>query len=231
MKLSSIRSGRPIVTAVLLSSLALAAACGGSESSPIAPSTPGASLPGGGSGGGTSGPTSTPDNLLGQWTLATVVRDGVSETVPKGTGSFNVTFGSDGRVGMRADCNVCTSTYQADAGGILDFSHRGLHARLLHHGALRPAVRRIGGRVHRVAGCRRPPRADVADGGPDVPARVELSRHPTYSNLVTSRAAPARLAPFRAYASTLPGGSAGAVCSPDGVVPEAGQGGSRPECG
>ena len=114
MMLSSLRSRRPAVAAALLILSVTCAACAWAGARTARSRRPLRARPRRGGDAGTSGPTSTPDRLLGQWTLVSVVRNGVSETVPKGTGSFTVTFQSDGRLGMRADCNACGGAYQAD---------------------------------------------------------------------------------------------------------------------
>jgi heat shock protein HslJ len=56
--------------------------------------------------------------LLGTWTLASLqVASLPSLTIPP-AGTFTATFGSDGTLSLRADCNVCSTRYQASSARI-----------------------------------------------------------------------------------------------------------------
>jgi heat shock protein HslJ len=62
-------------------------------------------------GGGASEPSGS---LVGRWQLETLEgADGRPVAVPAPE-RFTVEFGPDGRVAIRADCNTCSGTYQAD---------------------------------------------------------------------------------------------------------------------
>ena len=68
-----------------------------------------------GCGGDPSGPSGS---LLGRWQLQAFQRaDGRPVDIPA-PGRFAVEFRADGRVTVRADCNRCTGTYQADGSSL-----------------------------------------------------------------------------------------------------------------
>ena len=63
-----------------------------------------------------SSPSSDPATLQDRWTLVSITKGSAAST-PAPTGAeFTATFGADGRLSLRADCNVCNGAYTAGAG-------------------------------------------------------------------------------------------------------------------
>ena len=99
-----------VLSGLITLSLALTTACS-QASGPSAPSSP--SDVGAGGDGATRASAAVP--LLGQWRLVSVQPTGGSALpVPAGT-SFRAEFGSDGHLAAVADCNRCSTSYQATA--------------------------------------------------------------------------------------------------------------------
>jgi heat shock protein HslJ len=58
--------------------------------------------------------TSPSDLSGGTWHLAVMEPEGSPSFVPPDPSRFTVTFEEDGRIGLRADCNVCGGDYTLD---------------------------------------------------------------------------------------------------------------------
>jgi heat shock protein HslJ len=89
---------------VLISGVFLMSACGGG-------SNPAANDP---SGGGNAGSSA----LLGVWFLERLAPTGDEPVSFTRSDRFTATFEADGRLGLRADCNSCSSRYVVRAGTI-----------------------------------------------------------------------------------------------------------------
>lgn len=58
-----------------------------------------------------------PSDVVGTvWRLESMERTGAARFVPEDPSRFTVEFKADGQLGVRADCNVCGSSYTLDDG-------------------------------------------------------------------------------------------------------------------
>jgi heat shock protein HslJ len=87
----------------------VAAACGGSAGGPTSSTPPPA-------GDGGSLEAQSRSGLLGDWQLVSVTEAGQAPVTVSGPERFTTTFGVDGRVSLRADCNRCSGSYAAGTG-------------------------------------------------------------------------------------------------------------------
>lgn len=97
------RLDRSFAGALMLGGALVAAACGGSRSA-LTSSAPDLTI---GS-----------DGLAGSWRLVSLQESGHETTPIQEAERFTAEFSDDGRVRLKADCNVCTAAYKADAGSL-----------------------------------------------------------------------------------------------------------------
>lgn len=63
-----------------------------------------------------SAPTDEPASMQGQWALVSLAKGSAAATPAPSGATFTATFGTDGRLNLRADCNLCNGGYTAGAG-------------------------------------------------------------------------------------------------------------------
>jgi CheY-like chemotaxis protein/heat shock protein HslJ len=63
-----------------------------------------------------SSPSNDPATLQDRWTLVSITKGSAAPTPAPPGAEYTATFGADGRLSLRADCNVCSGAYSAGAG-------------------------------------------------------------------------------------------------------------------